>query len=43
MYRQFTDEALLKKFCVCLCDDDNDLDTALSCGHSYVPSITSNL
>jgi hypothetical protein len=27
--------------CVCLCDDDNDLEMALACGHAFVPSITS--
>jgi hypothetical protein len=29
------------KNCVCLCDDDNDLEMALGCSHAYIPSISS--
>jgi len=28
--------------CVCICDDDNDLEMALACNHAYIPSITSS-
>jgi hypothetical protein len=27
--------------CLCLCDDDNDLEMALSCFHTFVPIVTS--
>lgn len=33
---------LLDRYCVCLCDDDNDMEMALSCRHAYIPSVTSN-
>lgn len=26
---------------VCICDDDNDIEMALACSHSYIPSLTS--
>lgn len=26
---------------VCICDDDNDVEMALACSHSYIPSLTS--
>jgi hypothetical protein len=34
-------ENILASRCVCLCDDDNDIEMALACLHAYVPSITS--
>jgi len=36
-----TDNNPLKTSCVCLCDDDNDLEMASACNHAYIPSITS--
>jgi transcriptional antiterminator Rof (Rho-off) len=27
--------------CLCLCDDDNDIEMALSCLHAYLPLISS--
>jgi hypothetical protein len=33
---------LLKDHAVCLCDDDNDLEMALACGHAYIPEISSS-
>lgn len=33
---------LLSSSCVCLCDDDNDVEMALACRHAYVPSVTSD-
>lgn len=30
------------KHSVCLCDDDNDLEMALACGHAFVPGISSD-
>ena len=27
--------------CLCLCDDDNDIEMAMSCMHAYLPTITS--
>lgn len=27
--------------CVCLCDDDNDLEMALACQHAFIPGISS--
>lgn len=27
--------------CLCLCDDDNDIEMALSCLHVYIPLISS--
>lgn len=35
------DEELLKS-CVCLCDDDNDLEMAHACGKVYLPALTSD-
>lgn len=26
---------------VCICDDDNDIEMALACSHTYIPSLTS--
>jgi hypothetical protein len=26
---------------VCICDDDNDIEMALACSHSYIPSLSS--
>lgn len=31
----------LAKESVCICDDDNDIEMALACSHSYIPSLTS--
>lgn len=33
---------LLKHHSVCLCDDDNDLEMAIACGHAYIPEISSS-
>lgn len=33
---------LLKDHSVCLCDDDNDLEMAIACGHAYIPEISSS-
>lgn len=33
---------LMKKHSVCLCDDDNDLEMAMACGHAYVPQVSSS-
>jgi hypothetical protein len=27
--------------CICLCDDDNDLEMAFACLHAYIPRVTS--
>ena len=35
------DVDLLSKAAVCICDDDNDLEMALSCRHAFIPGITS--
>jgi hypothetical protein len=35
-------EHLLKDHAVCLCDDDNDLEMALTCGHAYIPEVSSS-
>lgn len=32
---------MLSRKCVCLCDDDNDIEMALACFHAYIPSVTS--
>lgn len=34
------DEELLER-CLCLCDDDNDLEMAYACGKVYLPALTS--
>lgn len=34
------DNALSSR-CICLCDDDNDVEMALACLHAYIPLITS--
>jgi hypothetical protein len=34
-------EQLLQDHAICLCDDDNDLEMAMGCGHAYVPQISS--
>ena len=31
----------LSKESVCICDDDNDIEMAKACSHSYIPSLTS--
>jgi hypothetical protein len=33
--------SILSRRCVCLCDDDNDIDMALACLHAYIPSVSS--
>lgn len=35
-------ETLLKNHCICLCDDDNDIEMALACHHAFLPSIASD-
>ncbi|CAB9504674.1 expressed unknown protein [Seminavis robusta] len=35
------EEDILSKHCVCLCDDDNDLEMALACQHAFIPGISS--
>lgn len=32
---------ILSAHCVCLCDDDNDLEMALACQHAFIPGISS--
>jgi hypothetical protein len=32
---------ILARHCVCLCDDDNDIDMALACRHAYLPALSS--
>lgn len=32
----------LSNHCLCLCDDDNDIEMALACLHAYIPSISSS-
>ena len=31
----------LSKESVCICDDDNDIEMAKACSHSFIPSLTS--
>lgn len=31
----------LSKYCVCLCDDDNDSEMALACEHAFIPGVGS--
>ena len=33
---------VLSSQCVCICDDDNDVEMALSCSHAFIPSISSD-
>ena len=33
---------LLSQKCVCMCDDDNDVEMALGCLHAYIPSVSSD-
>eukprot|EP00549_Striatella_unipunctata_P025651 CAMPEP_0118682626 /NCGR_PEP_ID=MMETSP0800-20121206/5584_1 /TAXON_ID=210618 ORGANISM="Striatella unipunctata, Strain CCMP2910" /NCGR_SAMPLE_ID=MMETSP0800 /ASSEMBLY_ACC=CAM_ASM_000638 /LENGTH=336 /DNA_ID=CAMNT_0006579025 /DNA_START=155 /DNA_END=1165 /DNA_ORIENTATION=- len=40
-FLQSTDEEVLSKHAVCMCDDDNDLEMAHACKHAYLPSIAS--
>jgi len=28
--------------CICLCDDDNDIEMALACLHAYIPMTSSD-
>jgi len=35
-----TDDYIMKR-CICLCDDDNDLEMAMACGMVFLPSISS--
>ncbi len=32
----------LLESCICLCDDDNDLEMAAACGKVFLPSVTSD-
>lgn len=32
---------LLSAHCICLCDDDNDLEMAMACQHAFIPGISS--
>jgi len=32
---------MMKEHTVCLCDDDNDLEMAMTCGHAYIPEVSS--
>jgi hypothetical protein len=34
-------EEPLANRCLCLCDDDNDIEMALACLHAYIPHISS--
>ena len=34
-------EDALSKYCVCLCDDDNDSEMALACEHAFIPGVGS--
>ena len=34
-------EQFVSNHAVCLCDDDNDLEMALACGHAYLPDVSS--
>jgi hypothetical protein len=38
---EFEKTNLLAKYTVCICDDDNDLEMALACGHAYIPEVSS--
>jgi hypothetical protein len=35
-------EYKLAENCVCLCDDDNDMEMADACEHAYLPTISSS-
>lgn len=35
-------KSLLKNHCICLCDDDNDIEMALACHHAFLPSVASD-
>lgn len=37
---EIDDDEILNS-CICLCDDDNDLDMAAGCGKVFLPSVTS--
>jgi 3-deoxy-D-manno-octulosonate 8-phosphate phosphatase KdsC-like HAD superfamily phosphatase len=34
-------DKMMKEHTVCLCDDDNDLEMAMTCGHAYIPEVSS--
>jgi hypothetical protein len=34
-------EPALSRNCVCVCDDDNDIEMALACMHAYIPLTSS--
>ena len=34
-------DKLLAQHCVCMCDDDNDLEMALACHHAFIPGVSS--
>jgi hypothetical protein len=38
---EYENTDLLEKHTVCVCDDDNDLEMALACGHAYIPEVSS--
>ena len=33
---------LLDRHCVCLADDDNDIEMAMACSHAYIPRATAS-
>jgi len=35
------EEETLLESCICLCDDDNDLEMASACGKVFLPTVTS--
>lgn len=37
---ELDDDELLKP-CICICDDDNDLEMAAACGKVFLPTVTS--
>jgi len=39
-YSATTQDALSTR-CVCVCDDDNDIEMALACLHAYIPTTSS--
>jgi hypothetical protein len=32
----------LSEHCVCMCDDDNDMEMAEACAHAYLPALSSS-
>jgi hypothetical protein len=37
-----TSSTLLNDYCICLCDDDNDIEMAVACRHAFLPSVASD-